>query len=136
VLGKVFEVFRMANRSAPLLDKRRMKGQFNVGRWLGAILYDILVNPDDTRQIQDKWAAYILRVRREDDPRAEEASSITGAQNLTASFLKKISTKVAIYLRDNRIATEAEIKEVVHHTAGAEEGADDESEGAYEENDV
>ncbi len=134
-LGKVFEVFRMANRSNPLTDKRRMKGQFNVGKWLGAILYDLLMNPDDTRQIQDKWAAYISRVRRGDE-NAEEASIITGAQNLNPTLLKKISTKVDIYLRDNRIATEVEMRTIVHPRDQPGEDVDEESEGAYDENDA
>ena len=127
-LGKLFEVFRIANRAAPLQHKQKMKGQFNVGKWLGAILYDLLMNPDDTRQIQDKWANYIVSVRRE-EPHAEEASIISGAQNLNPNLLKKISTKVDIYLRDNRIATKDEMDRITHQ----EEQSDDESENTYEE---
>jgi hypothetical protein len=128
ILGAAFEIFRIANRSAPLTDKRRMKGQFNVGKWLGAMLYDLLMNPDNTRQVQDKWANYILRVRREDDPRAEEASSLASRPHLTADVLKKISTMVDIYLRENRIATELEMINVRHESRIS----DNDSEGAEE----
>jgi hypothetical protein len=135
-LGKVFEIFRMANRSTPLTDKRRMKGQFNVGKWLGAILYDLLMNPDDTRQIQDKWTTYILRARQAGYADAEAASTIAGAQNLTPNLLKKISTKVEIYINHNRIATEVEMRTIVHPRDQPEEEVDDDSDAAYEENDA
>ena len=132
VLGKAFEVFRIANRTIPLTDKRRMKGQFNVGKWMGAILYDLIVNPDNTRQIQDKWATYLIRVRR-GDHQAEEASTIPGAQNLTPDLLKRISTKVDIYFRDNRIATEEELKTIRHPRTEEDGESDEESDGIYEE---
>lgn len=135
ILGKVFEVFNMANRTHPLTDKRRMKGQFNVGKWLGAILYDILMNPDNTREVQDKWADYIVRIR--EDLRAEEASSIKGAQNLNPDHLKRISTKVEIYLRDQRFATDAEIKAVYHpRSQDQDDESEIDSEEAYEEGSV
>jgi hypothetical protein len=134
-LDKVFEIFRIANRTLPLTDRRKMKGQLNIGRWLGAILYDIVTNPDSIRQVQDKWATYIVRVRREEDGRAEEAATIAGAQNLNPDRLKRICAKVDIYLINNRIATEAEMA-AIRHPRPTVDDEDDESEDLYEENAV
>lgn len=132
-LNAVFEVFRIANRTLALTDKRKMKGLFNVGKWMGAILYDILMNPDSIRQIQDKWAAYILRVRREDDARAEEVCKISGAQNLNPDHLMRICRKVSIYLNEGRVASEAEISIIRHPRPAVLEDDDDASDELYEE---
>ena len=113
ILGSILEIFTMADQQQPLQDKRKRRGQWSVGKWLGAILYDCLTHQGETRSIQEKWANYIVAVRR-DEEGAEQATKLGGAQNLTASRYKKICTKVEIYLRDHRIATDVELAHILH----------------------
>lgn len=112
VLDSILEIFTMADEQHPLQDGRKRRGQWSVGKWLGAILYDILTH-QETRIIQVKWSNYIVAVRR-DEEGSEEAAKLGGAQNLTASRYKKICTKVDIYLRDRRIATDVELADIHH----------------------
>jgi hypothetical protein len=121
IIGSILEIFTMADQQQPLQDKRKRRGQWSVGKWLGAILYDCLTHQGETRTIQEKWANYIIAVRR-DEEGAEQATKLGGAQNLTASRYKKICTKVDIYLRDRRIATDEELAHILH---GNEEEDDD-----------
>ncbi len=113
VLGAVLEIFTLADQIEPLTDKRKRRGQWSVGKWLGAMLYDYIMNPGYTRTIQDKWANYIARVRSGEEG-AEEATKIAGAQNLTATRYKRISTKVEIYMRENRLATAEQLNLINH----------------------
>lgn len=116
-LGCLFETFSLADSYVAQTDRRRLRGQWSVGNWLGAILYDILTNPGETRRIQEKWARYIARVRQEQTQgltTAEEATKIAGAQNLTATRYKRISMKVEIFMRENRLATELELNQYTH----------------------
>jgi hypothetical protein len=109
----ILGIFTLADSRQPLIDKRKRRGQWSVGKWLGAILYDYLTHPDESQLIQEKWATYIVRVRR-DEAAAEQASILGGAQNLTATRYKRICTKVEIYLRDRRIATDEELAGIRH----------------------
>jgi len=111
VLDSILDIFTMADEQHPLQDGRKRRGQWSVGKWMGAILYDILTHVDSLKMIQKKWASYIVAVRR-DEEGAEEASKLGGAQNLNASRYKKICTKVDIYLRDRRIATDVELADI------------------------
>jgi hypothetical protein len=113
VLGTLFETFTLADRYERQPDKRHLRGQWSVGHWLGVMLYDYLMNPTETRTIQEKWARYIARVRK-GDAGAEEATKIAGAQNLTATRYKRISMKVDIYMNENRLATEHELMAYIH----------------------
>ena len=113
ILGSLLETFDMADDEHPLQDKRKRRGQWSVGKWIGAILYDCLTHQGETRSIQEKWAKYIGSVRREEEG-ADQATELGGAQNLSASRYKKICTKVDIYLRDHRIATDAELAHILH----------------------
>jgi hypothetical protein len=126
VLGPVLEIFSLADQTEPQPDGRKRRAQWSVGNWMGAMLYDILMNPGQTRRIQEKWARYIVKVRR-NDVGAEDATKISGAQNLTATRYLKISTKVDIYLRDNRLATDQELHQLAHPDDDPEESDDDES---------
>jgi hypothetical protein len=118
----ILGIFSTADARQPLIDKRKRRGQWSVGKWLGAMLYDYLTHPDESQLIQEKWATYIVRVRR-DEAAAEQASLLGGAQNLTATRYKRICTKVEIYLRDRRVATDEELAGIRHE----EEEDDDES---------
>jgi hypothetical protein len=121
ILGSLLDTFDMADEEHLLQDKRKHRGQWSVGKWTGAILYDCLTHQGEIRSIQEKWAKYIGSVRREEEG-AEQATELGGAQNLSASRYKKICTKVDIYLRDRRIATDLELAHILH---GNEENEED-----------
>jgi len=76
--------------------------------------------------IQEKWARYISMVRK-NEPEAEQAVKLDGANNLTATRYLRICTKVDIYLRDRRIATDAELQAFVHESHENQENEDMES---------
>jgi len=116
-LGCLFEIFSLADTYFAQGDRRRLRGQWSVGNWLGVMLYDLLMNPGETRRIQEKWARYVARVRQEQSEgqtNAEEATKIAGAQNLTATRYRRVSMKVEIFMRENRLATDAELGQYVH----------------------
>jgi hypothetical protein len=112
-LGLVLQTFSLADQYCALTDRRKARGQWNVGYLLGVILYDILTNPCESRTIQEKWARYIQAVR-EGKEGAEEAVKMDGAQNLTASRYLKISKKVDIFMKEKRLATEVELNKFIH----------------------
>lgn len=114
ILGQVFDVFRQANLIVNLTDGRKKKAQWTVGRYLGAILYDILNNLGSIPQIQQKWATYIAKVRN-DEPNANEAISVPGAQNMNVDRLKRISKKIEVYINTGRILTKEELDAIFHH---------------------
>ena len=113
ILGSIFEIFTMADQQQPLQDGRKRRGQWSVGKWMGAILYDYLTHQGETRSIQEKWANYIVAVRRNEQG-AEEATKLGGAQNLTATRYKKICTKVDIHLRYHRMVMDDEVADIFH----------------------
>lgn len=112
MLGSALEVFNMADQKVPVLQKNK-RGQFIIGKYLGAMLYDLHANPGETRKIQQKWSEYLIHVR-EGKQYAEDAVKIKGAQNLNPDKLKRISESVRIYLTENRIATHEELKSFRH----------------------
>ena len=129
ILGHVFDVFRQANEIKSLTDGRKKKAQWPVGKYLGVILYDILMNLGSIPQVQKKWATYIGKVRNETE-NATEAIHIPSAQNISADKLKRMSMKVEIYLSENRIMTKEELNQVRHPVptdSDSENGDEDES---------
>jgi 3-dehydroquinate dehydratase len=126
-LGLLLDVFRMADEQSPLTDKRKLKAQWSVGKYLGAILYDLLTNTGNVLIMQQKWAAYLVSVRR-GNMVAEEAIEIAGAQNLNPDKLKRKSYKVDVFLREKRLASETELKEIKHSEEVDEESDDGEVE--------
>lgn len=142
-LTHVFEPFRRAQADAPLTRASKMRDQFNVGKFIGAILYDILTaggNAVAIRAAQDKWTTFLVRFRRQ-DAGAADAAKITGAQNLTPLMLRKKSKKVEVYVRENRVLTDAELEQLLQAQGRPEEDTegdadsytDDESEDGAEE---
>ena len=109
----ILGIFTIADARHPLTDKRKRRGQWSVGKWLGAMLYDYLTHPDEHERIQEKWAVYIVSVRR-DELGAKQACELGGANNLTGTRYKRICTKVEIYLRDRRVATDEELAGIRH----------------------
>lgn len=128
-LSQLFAIFTLADETEPLADKRKKRGQWSVGKWLGVMLYDLKTNNDvdpyAVLRVQEKWASYLVRVRR-GEARAEDASTLAGAQNLTATRYRRISTKVAIYLAEDRIATDAELKQIPEENSEQSEVSDEE----------
>lgn len=113
MLGNVFEVFSMADQKITISSSRQKKGQFTLGKYLGAILYDLHTNPGMSQKVQKKWCNYLIKVRKE-ERNAEEVVKIKGAQNLNADKLKRISESVRIFNEENRIASPEELKHYHH----------------------
>ena len=133
ILGYTFDVFRQANEIIELTDRRKKKAQWTVGKYLGAILYDILMNLNDIQQIQRKWATYLGKIRN-DVKDADEAIVVSGAQNISVDKLKRISVKVDVYLLENRIMTKEELGKI-HHPVPAESDTEDSNDEEDENND-
>ena len=121
VLGPVFEIFSIVETQQPLADCRRKRGQWNVGYLLGVILYDILENPCEIRKVQEKWVKYITKLRQKVE-NVDEAIKLTGgAQNLNATRYKRISKKVDIFLNENRLASDTELRQYTHEEDSTDE---------------
>jgi hypothetical protein len=108
-----------------------MKSQWTVGKYLGAILYDVLTNLYSVPRIQKKWASYLAKVRR-DEPDALDAILVSGAQNLNADKLKRISAKVQTYVTENRIMTKDELDKIHHENSTDSEDDDSNTEEEQE----
>ena len=126
-LRPVFDIFTRANEIESLTNKTKLRGQWSVGKWIGVMLYDVLANPSEIGAVQEKWVRYLVRVRR-NKAGAEDATKLSGAQNLTATRYKRISTKVDIYLRDKRIAADEELNDISDPIAAAPESDVEEEE--------
>jgi hypothetical protein len=113
LLTVAFGVFKLADTEFPLQEKAKKKSQFTIGNFLGAILYDLLTNPELVEEITNKWKNYIVLVRRNVEY-ASDAIDIKGAQNINPDKLKKKSYKVDVFMKEQRIASEEEIKSVKH----------------------
>jgi hypothetical protein len=123
-LTRVLDIFRQADDIEELTDGRKRRGQWALGTRIGPMLYDILTNPD-TAAIQLKWVQYLVKVRR-GVPDSEDAVYVKMASHqLCPNLFKKISTKVKIYVEQNRLATDEELQNVVHDNVIDDESADD-----------
>jgi hypothetical protein len=132
-LGLVFTAIARANDRMPVgwvVDARVAKGEFNVGRYIGVILYDLMPHgvpgqasyepaPVDTDTVLNKWARLIADVRQ-GIPVATLAVTVPGAQNLTVRKLRKISKQVDFYLRQNRMPTETELADIMRAPVGGD----------------
>jgi len=125
ILSHVLDVFRMADTRVPLTDKRTMKAQWTVGNFLGALLYDVLMNLNRIPEIQAKWTTYLVK-RRNNEENAIEAVAISGAQNINVDKLRRISVKVDTYIAEGRIMSKEELN-VIRHPVPVEEDSDDDS---------
>lgn len=141
ILSNVFHIFTLANQIVPMTDRRKLKSQWSVGKWLGAMLYDILTHPNQIEETQNRWAKYIAAVRR-GVMFAEDASKLNGGQNLTANKYRRICAKVAIFVNQGRLAVDSEIMHLTHDeddiTVTTEEDIyeDVEEEGELEEEQI
>jgi hypothetical protein len=112
-LDIVLKIFEKANLEFPLINKTKKKMQWIVGRYIGAILYDIQTCRENIPDVIEKWKKYLVLVRK-DVPNAKEAIEISGAQNINPDKLKRKSFKVDIFLKEKRLASEEELKRVKH----------------------
>lgn len=90
------------------IKKRRL----NSGDLMGLMVYDYHM-----MQYADMKAKWVRFVRKHDEnPKTikETLLTLSGAQNTTANSLAKKSKRIAIYLAENRIATEEELANVTH----------------------
>ena len=127
VLGQAFDVFRQANMIVNLTDGRKRRSQWTVGKYLGAILYDILTNPEDVTRFQHKWATYIGKVRN-DEPNANEAIDVPGAQNMNVNKLIRMSIKVEEYITTGKILSKEELNAIIRPNQTEESESDEEEE--------
>lgn len=134
ILGGVFNIFKLANKEEPLHNKTTQKAQFTIGTYIGPILYDIhTTDADDSEDITRKWVKYIVSVRR-GVLNAKEAIDVKGAQNINADKLKQKSYKVGIFVKEGRLATEEELKQVKHRDDdGAEDDDDEDDDSEHDE---
>jgi len=134
VLNNVFDVFLQADQLFPVANRNTARSQWAVGKYLGAILYDILMNPNTVSQVQKKWATYLSNLRRGEEG-ASEAYIVAGANNITSDKLKRICTKVDTYLSTGRIMTKEELDRIRHpaQTDSDEETSDEESDSEDDE---
>ena len=90
------------------IKKRRL----NSGDLIGLMVYDYHM-----MQYSDMKAKWVRFVRKHDEnPKMikETLLTLSGAQNTTANSLAKKSKRIAIYLAENRIATEEDLANVTH----------------------
>ncbi len=124
----ILTIFERANEVIEPVDSKTKKAQFTVGAYIGAILYDILMNNEENMdEIITKWTKYIVMVRR-NIPHAIEAIEIKGAQNINPDKLAKKSYRVALFLEEGRIASEEETKQIKHVYANDQVSEEDEDE--------
>jgi len=123
-MGLVLEVFRLADEECMCTVKQR-NAQWALG-YIGAILYDICASPTAIRSVQEKWVKYVVKLRR-GEPNAEEARKLKGAQNLNRERLRKISKSVEIYVNENRLVKEDELKTLVGMHPQEEDTDDDDT---------
>lgn len=115
ILGQVFDVFRRANMIRVLTNYQKKKAQWPVQKYLGYILYDVLMNPDSIPEIQQKWANYLGKVRNE-ELNAEEAlkNPVSERSGITAHRFCRMSMKVQVYLETGRIMSKSELEVIFH----------------------
>jgi hypothetical protein len=120
-------VFKVPNAS---IKKRRL----NSGDLMGIMVYDYHVMP--YAEMKAKWVRFI-RIHDENPKSIKETIlTLSGAQNTTANSLAKKSKRIAIYLAENRIATEEELANVTYPRNDSSEDVDSTDEDRDEESDT
>ena len=115
----VLQIFEKVDKEFPLARKNEKKEQFTLGNLIGPILYDIH-ECQDHNSVIEKWSKYILQVRERKE-KAKEACDVTGAQNLNPDKLAKKSYKVHVFIQEDRIVPEDELKQIKHIYRSAED---------------
>lgn len=132
ILGQVFDVFRRANMIHAITNCQKKKAQWAVEKYLGVILYDVLMNENDVTAIQEKWATYLGRVRN-GEFNADEAITVTVSvrSGITADRFCRMSRKVAAYINTGHIMSKDELAEI-HHPEKIEDDSESESDAEDE----
>ena len=133
-LDIVLKIFEKANMECPLINKTKKKMQWIVGRYIGAILYDIHIYRENIPGVVEKWKKYIVMVRK-DVAGAKEAIEISGAQNINPDKLKRKCFKVDIFLKEKRLASEEELKQIKHTNNTADKEGEDTGDNSSVESD-
>jgi hypothetical protein len=118
VLTQVLDIFSRADALVELADGRRRRGQWALGTRLAPMLYDV-VTTDDVNMVQTKWSQYLAKVRS-GALGGESAVSVGSAKNLTPDLLKRICAKVRIYVDEDRLATDEELRNVRHNVVAGD----------------
>ena len=127
-------------------DGRIMRGEFNIGRYLAVILYDLLPHgtpgapgyepaPSNLDAVLDKWARIIAEARQDIPGSQAKLAVVDSARSTgTSSGRRKVSKQVDFYLAHRRMPTDTELAELVRVVAP---GADpEETEEESDEEDV
>lgn len=120
-----FSAVARANEMSPIQDWRVRKGEFNIGKYLGVILYDLAIGREPVATI-DKWGTIIARVRG-GSADALNAVTMKGAQNLNARKMSQISFQVDFFLEHGVLATDAQIRDWKMRRGDAQSVIDDDS---------
>jgi hypothetical protein len=110
------------------------KKRLNSGDLIGLMVYDYNMMP--YAEMKAKWVRFI-RIHDENPKSIKETMlTLSGAQNTTANSLAKKSKRIAIYLAENRIATEEELANVTYPRNDSSEDVDSTDEDRDEESDT
>lgn len=137
VLTHVFDIFEAANEEFTLISKTKKKGQLTVGKYIGPMLYDCLTCETIISDVVKKWTDYLVMARK-GVKNADDAIEISGAKNINPDNLKRLSYKVDIFLKENRLASKEEIARIKHvhsNASGDDAGEHDDAEEEDEDSD-
>jgi hypothetical protein len=104
-----FSVFERANELHPITDARVRKGEFNVGKYLSVVLYDLVSGRDPLATVE-KWSRAVASARTGIDMMLN-ATTMKGAQNLNYRKMSQISFQVDFVLANGRMPTDTEIRD-------------------------
>ena len=136
LLRVILDIFDETDDALSDFDKRKRTQQWGLGFVLGAIVYDLKKGVPDIGAIKQKWRNYLVRVRAK-TPNAEEAvTALGGANNLSATRLLRISTRVDVFLAESRLLTNDELKLISHINPVEEDVVDEEEETMGEDDEV
>ena len=124
LLGVMLNIFEQAENELPLNNLKKQKALWNVGGALGAIIYDLTMNPDRREQLIHKWVKWLVAVRR-GDRHSDLAIKVGSAQNIKPDTLKRKCYKVNKFLETGELATDDELK-VIKHGVDNDDEDDDE----------
>ena len=129
VFTHLIDIFQAAEARTPHVTSKARKSfrkkQWSVGKYLDTMLYDLSVNPLEA--VQAKWVSYLARIYGGEHELAQEAVVLAGGQNLTIEKFKRKSRKVDVYMRENRLATDAELTAFITAAAVVNPASPDET---------
>ena len=133
-LSLIFEILDEVDKTVLLTSNTHKKAQLNLGNFLGPMIYDLIVQDSSVHNIKHKWIQYLIQ-KRQDITNSKEATKIPGAQNITATKLKRVCTQVQMYLDEARLLTTTELNEICHIDIENDDDDDDESEEDNDDDD-